>query len=1386
MLFDVSAEKCGAYFMSNDIIMNSEAKSIQPKLSVVVVAYNIERELPRTLYTLSSVYQRDISAEEFEIIVVDNGSLQPIQESIWKNWGEASGSFRLIRIDNACSSPASAINIGIDAARGEVIGVMIDGARMASPGLLHHALRGCGLYENGVVGALGWYLGFDYQRQSIRCGYNQEVEDQLLESVDWRGDGYRLFDIAAMDESSTDGWYSPVTEFNAIFMRRACWEQFSGFDERFDLPGGGLVNLDMCKRALEHPEMQTVLLWGEATFHQVHGGTSTNASMEKAVEDWELWCAQYQKIRNMPYRPPIPSRPLVYLGCMPVNMRLHYFRSLAYPSQPLALIDPPLGADFRPASWAMPEHIWNIDEMDPLERRIHSLLLQSIESAEYAQVVSACRMLRQRMPGWRSPLHLLSLVAPWFIHSNGMTEDPEDEAAVPLVRQLDALIQGQQLLSDAQDLLPANHTNNEKIETRMKNTEEKSATGALGSVVFNPASFMEPYFLQPPAPSAGHIPFGSWLVAVQRPKVFLELGTSTGIAYLAFCQAIGENATGTKAWSVDGCEKGIVNDARDALQTLHDRHYCGFSTLLRMKFEEALEYFEDGTIDLLHVDGEHSYERARDLYDSWLPKLSRQGVILLFGTNVYQRESGMHRLWADLSPDYPSLHFPHSNGMGVLLVGLDQPAELLAICQGQPHNTQGDAGLFFSALGARMQMRAEGMAKDMQLVDAQRRIDDLQQAVQRSQEYGRKLDADMAAIEQKKVLSDSARRKAEQDLLALERDKLLLIDARVDAEQELQAVYASRSWKSTAVLRAATDFARGLGGRRLVSLARRARNAGRYILRGEWGALKSRVVELQRASAREKRLKLKGALGSDVGILATAHTLFIAHALAHALQKAGINVTVMESVPPEGFVLDWYIVVCPQMFKQLPSGEKRIAFQLEQSVSSRWFTAEYLSQLEQSFAVFDYAETNLRFMEDKGIAYPHTYLVPIGGVRNYAEFLEAAGHETPAVAVTQSDVLFYGDVNAPRRQEMLRALQENFDVRIEGNLFGAALQAAVRSARVVVNIHYYEGALLETTRIYECLSLGTVVVSEESSDMHEHAVLHESSAVTFTPIGDAQAMVEAVRVCLSAQKSGALDSREAIAPVLQQSQARFEFSLYRALHALRLLTTTQWRQLNAAQTLAGDKFVLGMPETSKRREAYVQRTQPRLPEAQLFDGVRFSPGWIGCALSYQYLAQKALASGVPRLEVMEDDVCLYPDYEQRRAVVDQWLAENEAQWDVFSGLVARVHAKTRVLAVHEFQGLKFVTVDRMMSMVQNIYKPAALTVMAQWDESNTDPEINTIDSYLNANTALRVVVVLPFLVGHEEEMHSSLWGIQNTQYTSLIEQAQSDLQNLADMFERGH
>jgi glycosyltransferase involved in cell wall biosynthesis len=213
----------------DDAIAPVSLPSARSDVSVIVVMYNIPREAPRTLLSLSASYQRHIN-DEYEVIVVDNGSEPPLDSKLF---AELEGNFRLIRIDNASPSPAQAVNRGIAEARGDIICVMIDGARIITPGLLHFARHGARLYDHAVVAALGWYLGYDFQRWAIQCGYDQAREDALLAEIGWPQDGYRLFEVATLDESSVEGWFHPIAEANALFMRRESWERIGGMDERF-------------------------------------------------------------------------------------------------------------------------------------------------------------------------------------------------------------------------------------------------------------------------------------------------------------------------------------------------------------------------------------------------------------------------------------------------------------------------------------------------------------------------------------------------------------------------------------------------------------------------------------------------------------------------------------------------------------------------------------------------------------------------------------------------------------------------------------------------------------------------------------------------------------------------------------------------------------------------------------------------------------------------------------------------------------------------------------------------------------------------------------------------------------------------------------------------
>lgn len=268
-----------------------------PTLSVVVVGYNMARELPRTVRTLAPAHQRDIAAADYEVIVVDNGSTQPWGPEALTSLGP---NITVHRVVEATPSPVAAINLGLEKARGDLVGVCIDGARMASPRLLATALEAGQVHDRPVIGTIAYHLGPDVQSISITQGYDQQTEDALLASVDWKEDGYRLFDIATLAHSSANGWFTVPAETNAMFLTRDHWRELGGYDPAFKAPGGGLVNLDTWARACADHCGQVILLLGEATFHQVHGGVATNST----TPQWPAFHDEYVAIRGRDYTRP--------------------------------------------------------------------------------------------------------------------------------------------------------------------------------------------------------------------------------------------------------------------------------------------------------------------------------------------------------------------------------------------------------------------------------------------------------------------------------------------------------------------------------------------------------------------------------------------------------------------------------------------------------------------------------------------------------------------------------------------------------------------------------------------------------------------------------------------------------------------------------------------------------------------------------------------------------------------------------------------------------------------------------------------------------------------------------------------------------------------------
>ncbi len=205
------------------------------------------------------------------------------------------------------------------------------------------------------------------------------------------------------------------------------------------------------------------------------------------------------------------------------------------------------------------------------------------------------------------------------------------------------------------------------------------------------ASSLDPLFWRPARLGVvsawyGHVPFAQWLMAAARPGCLVELGAHAGVSYVAFCDAAQRSGVDTKCYAVDtwrGDEHaGFYDDSIYAdLAAFHDRHYSAFSRLMRCTFDEALPFFADGSIDLLHIDGRHRYEDVFHDFESWRAKLSPRAVVLFHDTNERALDFGVWRLWGELRERHEHFEFLHSHGLGVLAYGPQAPEAVLALCR---------------------------------------------------------------------------------------------------------------------------------------------------------------------------------------------------------------------------------------------------------------------------------------------------------------------------------------------------------------------------------------------------------------------------------------------------------------------------------------------------------------------------------------------------------------------------------------------------------------------------------------------------------------------------------------------------------------------------------
>ena len=203
-----------------------------------------------------------------------------------------------------------------------------------------------------------------------------------------------------------------------------------------------------------------------------------------------------------------------------------------------------------------------------------------------------------------------------------------------------------------------------------------------------------------------HIPFAFALVQMVRPRTLVELGTHKGDSYCAFCQAVQTldldcSCSAVDSWEGDE-EAGFYGpEILEEFRRHHDPLYGSFSRLIKSRFDEARSGFADRSIDVLHIDGLHTYEAVHHDFHSWLPKVSDRGIILFHDIEVRNDDFGVWKLWKELTPNYPNFAFHHCNGLGVLGVGNDLPEDVAPLFGLNEEHKKYVADIFYY-LGSRL------------------------------------------------------------------------------------------------------------------------------------------------------------------------------------------------------------------------------------------------------------------------------------------------------------------------------------------------------------------------------------------------------------------------------------------------------------------------------------------------------------------------------------------------------------------------------------------------------------------------------------------------------------------------------------------------------------
>lgn len=398
------------------------------------------------------------------------------------------------------------------------------------------------------------------------------------------------------------------------------------------------------------------------------------------------------------------------------------------------------------------------------------------------------------------------------------------------------------------------------------------------------------------------------------------------------------------------------------------------------------------------------------------------------------------------------------------------------------------------------------------------------------------------------------------------------------------------------------------------------------------------------------------------------------------------------------------------------------------------FDKKYYTDMKNALMILDFSSYNIIFYKDK-IDYKYIYINPF-------PFYDLYQYSSESEYLY--DIIFFG-AKSSRRINILDKLKNEcghkYRLKYLFGVIGNERDEYLKKSKYVLNIHYYENALLETERFNISLNTDCLIISENTLYEDDYNKEIYSDCVTY--FDDFEDLKKIIEYNLQDDVFKIKKSK------LKTSKKRIQDNSLFHLHK-NIITIPHIQKLinyDISFNIKSDIYCITLIENNFRYKEIIKNKN--IPPHTIFPAFKYIKGYIGCAMSYRTIFYNCKNQNIDKITIFEDD-CIFNDNFLEIYNISISFLTKIKKWDICNFFCCIVE-ENQIVDVYNYKGYYFLKLNNMTGMVCNIYNNSIYDYFIDYpfiESTHNNNNYNTkyhIDRRLKNKDDLTIIIPFPYI-----------------------------------------